>query len=67
MILFEWVLGILRLCAAMPLARQIRGRYPALLALGGAMLAFIAGAPCIVLEPEPAPAIIVAPVLLDAA
>jgi monovalent cation/hydrogen antiporter len=67
MIFFEWVLGNLRLRAAKALARQIRGPYPALSALGGAMLAFIADALRIVLEPELAPAIIVAPVLLDAA
>src|SRR5690349_9447463 len=41
--------------------------YPALLALGGAALALIPGAPAIRLDPELALALFVAPVLLDAA
>src|SRR6516162_5227176 len=68
MIIFEWVLGILLSAVLLSgLARQIRVPYPVLLALGGALLAFIPGAPRIVLEPELALALFVAPVLLDAA
>src|SRR5215472_10014998 len=68
MIIFEWVLGILLgAVLLLGLARQIRVPYPALLALGGAVLAFVPGAPRIVLEPELALALFVAPVLLDAA
>jgi CPA1 family monovalent cation:H+ antiporter len=68
MIIFEWVLGILLSAVLLSgLARQIRVPYPVLLALGGALLAFIPGAPRIVLEPDLALALFVAPVLLDAA
>src|SRR5215813_10383878 len=68
MIIFEWVLGtLLGAVLLLGLARQIRVPYPALLALGGAVLAFIPGAPRIVLEPELALALFLAPVLLDAA
>jgi len=68
MVIFEWVLGILLAAVLLSaLAKQIRVPYPALLALGGAVLAFIPGAPRIVLEPELALALFVAPVLLDAA
>src|SRR5499426_3530232 len=68
MVIFEWVLGILFGSVLLSvLARQIRVPYPALLALGGTVLAFIPGAPRIVLEPELALALFVAPILLDAA
>jgi monovalent cation/hydrogen antiporter len=68
MVVFEWILGILLASVLLSaLAKQIRVPYPALLALGGAVLAFIPGAPRIVLEPELALALFVAPVLLDAA
>src|SRR5262245_8914977 len=68
MIIFEWVLGILLGAVLLSvLARQIRVPYPALLALGGTVLAFMPGAPRIVLEPELALALFVAPILLDAA
>src|SRR5262245_10658339 len=68
MIVLEWVLGILLVSVLLSaLARQIRVPYPALLALGGTVLAFIPGAPRIVLDPELALALFVAPVLLDAA
>ena len=64
MIIFEWVLGILLGAVLLSaLARQMRVPYPALLALGGAVLAFIPGAPRIVLEPELALALFVAPVV----
>jgi monovalent cation/hydrogen antiporter len=61
---------ILLLLAAMVLAaaaRRVGAPYPAFLALGGAALAFVPGAPRFELEPSLALAIFVAPVLLDAA
>jgi monovalent cation/hydrogen antiporter len=68
MIIFEWTLGILSGAVLLSaLARRLGVPYPALLALGGTVLAFIPGAPRIVLDPELALALFVAPVLLDAA
>lgn len=68
MLIFDWILGILLGAVLLSaLARRIGVPYPALLALGGAVLAFIPGAPRIILEPELALALFVAPVLLDAA
>ncbi|HEY7084540.1 MAG TPA: cation:proton antiporter [Hyphomicrobiaceae bacterium] len=68
MIIFEWVLTILLgAVLASALANKLAIPYPALLALGGVVLAFIPGAPRIVLEPNLALALFVAPVLLDAA
>jgi monovalent cation/hydrogen antiporter len=68
MIIFEWVLGILLVSVLLSaLARRLKVPYPALLALGGAALAFMPGAPRIELDPELALALFVAPVLLDAA
>src|SRR4051812_37285297 len=49
------------------LARRIGAPYPAFLALGGALLAFVPGAPAFSIEPDLALALFVAPVLLDAA
>ena len=67
-VIFEWILGILLGAVLLSaLAQQIKVPYPALLALGGAVLAFIPGAPRIALDPELALALFVAPVLLDAA
>ena len=68
MLLFEWVVALLFgavLLAA--LARRIGAPYPALLAVGGAALAFIPGVPLMTLDPGLALALFVAPVLLDAA
>lgn len=48
-------------------ARRVGAPYPVFLALGGALLAFLPGAPTINLLPELALALFVAPVLLDAA
>ncbi len=48
-------------------ARHVRAPYPVFLALGGALLAFIPGAPTLTVLPELALALFVAPVLLDAA
>ncbi len=49
------------------LARRAGAPYPVFLALGGALLAFIPGAPSITVPPELALALFIAPVLLDAA
>src|SRR5262245_64668330 len=48
-------------------ARRVGAPYPAFLALGGAVLAFVPGAPRFSIDPEVALALFVAPVLLDAA
>src|SRR3954468_24660400 len=48
-------------------ARRVGAPYPAFLALGGAILAFVPGAPTFSVPPELALALFVAPVLLDAA
>jgi len=49
------------------LARRVGAPYPALLALGGAALAFVPGAPTIAIPPELILALFVAPVLVEAA
>src|SRR3954465_5977492 len=49
------------------LARRAGAPYPAFLAIGGALLAFLPGAPSFTVPPELALALFVAPVLLDAA
>lgn len=49
------------------LARRAGAPYPVFLALGGAVLAFVPGAPTVTVPPELALALFVAPVLLDAA
>jgi Na+/H+ antiporter len=48
-------------------ARRVGAPYPVFLALGGAVLAFVPGAPSFTVLPELALALFVAPVLLDAA
>jgi Na+/H+ antiporter len=48
-------------------ARRVGAPYPVFLALGGALLAFVPGAPSITIPPELVLALFVAPVLLDAA
>jgi Na+/H+ antiporter len=58
------VLAAILLAAA---ARRVGAPYPVFLALGGALLAFLPGAPSFTLPPELALALFVAPVLLDAA
>jgi CPA1 family monovalent cation:H+ antiporter len=65
---FEAIL-ILALCAMAlsAFARRVGIPYPALLAVGGAALAFVPGAPQIDLPPELILVLFVAPVLLDAA
>lgn len=49
------------------LARRIGAPYPALVALAGAVLALVPGTPTLVLDPELALTLFVAPVLVDAA
>src|SRR5438128_6943894 len=49
------------------LARRVGAPYPVFLALGGALLAFLPGAPSLTVPPELALALFIAPVLLDAA
>jgi CPA1 family monovalent cation:H+ antiporter len=58
------VLAAVILAAA---ARRVGAPYPVFLALGGALLAFVPGAPSFTVPPELALAIFIAPVLLDAA
>ncbi len=48
-------------------ARRVGAPYPVFLALGGALLAFVPGAPSFTVLPELALALFVAPILLDAA
>src|SRR6187399_1773694 len=48
-------------------ARRVGAPYPVFLALGGALLAFVPGAPSFSVPPELALALFIAPVLLDAA
>ncbi len=65
---FEVVIAILLLGAGLAaFARRFTSPYPALLALAGAALALIPGIPALVLDPELALVLFVAPVLLDAA
>ena len=65
---FEIVIVLLLLGAALAAgARHIGAPYPALLALAGAALALMPGVPAVMLDPELALALFVAPVLLDAA
>src|SRR5690242_11779838 len=49
------------------LARRAGAPYPVFLALWGALLAFVPGAPSFTVPPELALALFIAPVLLDAA
>src|SRR5499427_640028 len=48
-------------------ARRVGAPYPVFLALGGALLAFLPGAPSLTVPPDLVLALFVAPVLLDAA
>ncbi len=65
---FEIVIALLLGGAALAaLARRMGAPYPALVAFAGAALALIPGVPTLVLDPELALALFVAPVLVDAA
>lgn len=68
MVVFEVVIALLLGGAVLAaLARRWGAPYPALVALAGAALALIPGVPTLVLDPELALALFVAPVLVDAA
>lgn len=68
MLIFELVIGLLLLGAILALwASRLGVPYPALLALAGAAIALIPGTPQVMLDPQLALALFVAPVLLDAA
>ena len=68
MLLFEWILLLLFAAVVLAnLAERLAVPYPSLLAIAGACLAFLPFAPQIVIEPELALALFVAPALLDAA
>lgn len=68
MAVFEFVLALLLGGVGLALlAPRLGVPWPALLALAGAVLAFVPGVPEVALEPELALALFVAPVLLDAA
>ncbi len=65
---FEALVGLLLAAVILAaLARRAGVPYPAFLALGGAILAFVPGVSGLAIEPQLALAIFVAPVLLDAA
>ena len=65
---FEIVIALLLGGAALAaLSRRFGAPYPALVALAGAGLALVPGVPTLVLDPELALALFVAPVLVDAA
>jgi CPA1 family monovalent cation:H+ antiporter len=64
----ETIIGLLLAAVLLAAAaRRVGAPYPVFLALGGALLAFVPGAPSLTVPPELALAIFVAPVLLDAA
>ena len=66
--IFETVIVLLLIGAGLAaLARRIGAPYPALLALAGAGLALVPVTPVVMLDPELALVLFVAPVLLDAA
>src|SRR5438270_4546854 len=65
---FEQLLGLILAATLLAAAaRRVGAPYPVFLALGGALLAFLPGAPSFTVPPELALALFVAPVLLDAA
>jgi Na+/H+ antiporter len=64
----ESLIGLLLAAVVLAaIARRVGAPYPAFLALGGAVLAFVPGVPIFQIEPDLALALFVAPVLLDAA
>src|SRR5438128_7806046 len=68
MVVFEIVIALLLGGAILAaVARRISTPYPTLVAFAGAALALVPGAPTLVLDPQLALALFVAPVLLDAA
>ncbi len=68
MLVFEIIVGLLLAGAGLTaLSRRLGTPYPAMVALAGAVLALVPGTPTLVLDPELALTLFVAPVLLDAA
>ena len=68
MLIFEVVIALLLASAIFAaIARRIAVPYPALVAIAGAGIALVPGMPRVVLDPELALALFVAPVVLDAA
>jgi CPA1 family monovalent cation:H+ antiporter len=68
MVIFELVIALLFIGAVLALwSNRLGVPYPAALALAGAALALIPGTPQVMLDPQLALALFVAPVLLDAA
>lgn len=68
MVIFELVIGMLLLGVVLSLiAERLDVPYPSLLALGGAVIAMVPRAPELTLDPDLALALLLAPVLLDAA
>lgn len=68
MVIFEGIVALLLAAVLLAgIARGVGAPYPVFLALGGAALAFVPGAPHLTLAPDLALALFVAPVLLDAA
>jgi monovalent cation/hydrogen antiporter len=64
----ESLIGLLLAAVVLTaIARRVGAPYPAFLAFGGAVLAFLPGVPTFHIEPDLALALFVAPVLLDAA
>ena len=65
---FEQILALFVVAVLLAAAaRRVGAPYPVFLAIGGALLAFVPGAPTLSLPPELVLALFVAPVLLDAA
>jgi monovalent cation/hydrogen antiporter len=68
LITLEWIIALLLGAVVLSaLARRVKVPYPAFLAIGGVLLAFLPSGPSWTLEPDLALALFVAPVLLDAA
>src|SRR4029434_7401520 len=68
MIELEQLLGLVLAAVILAaLARRVGAPYPVSLALGGALLSLLPGAPSLTVPPELALALFIAPVLLDAA
>jgi Na+/H+ antiporter len=65
---FESLLALLLAAIVLlQVARRLSLPYPPMLALAGVVVAFVPGAPAIVLDPRTALALFIAPILLDAA
>lgn len=68
MTFFESLLALLfAAIVSLQASRRLNLPYPAMLALGGVIVAFVPGAPTIAIDPNTVLALFIAPVLLDAA